>query len=106
MGAVIEIVLSIIGLFVIVWVAIFGGLGALLSRTRGGAAGAGFVWGAVLGPIGWAIVLWRTRASSREISAEAWADGMSDLDDDWTAQLLPPDRPSDASGSIGASHDF
>jgi hypothetical protein len=106
MGAVVDVVVSIIALFVVAWVVIFGGLGAVLSRTRGGSAGAGLICGAVLGPIGWGIVLWRTRASTREISGEAWADGMSGLDGDWTAQLLPPEHPSGTSGIDWSRHDF
>jgi hypothetical protein len=49
-------------LVVLAWMAIFGGVGAVLSRSRGGSVPAGLAWGAVLGPFGWLAVLWVTRA--------------------------------------------
>ena len=48
-------------LIVITWIAIFGGIGALLSRSREGTVLAGLVWGACLGPFGWAAILYLTR---------------------------------------------
>jgi hypothetical protein len=105
-GAVVDVVVSVVALFVIVWVAIFGGLGAVLAWARDGSPGAGLVWGAMLGPIGWAIVLWRTRTSTRPVSAETWTRGTSELDDDWTADLFGPERSSGARGPREARHDF
>jgi hypothetical protein len=87
--AVIDIVASILVLFVFVWIAIFGGLGALLSRSRGGSAVSGLAWGVLLGPIGWAVICVRTRRAAREITSSEWIEG-SDLDDDWTAALVGP----------------
>lgn len=52
---------SILLLVVITWVAIFGGIGALLSRSRGGTVPAGLAWGSGLGPIGWVAILLTTR---------------------------------------------
>jgi hypothetical protein len=50
-------------LFAFVWAAIFGGLGALLAHKRNGSPRTGMALGTLLGPIGWAIVWWRTRTS-------------------------------------------
>lgn len=52
---------SILLLIVATWIAIFGGIGALLSRSRGGSVPAGLAWGTGLGPLGWLAILWTTR---------------------------------------------
>lgn len=65
MGDVLNVLFGIVVLFVAVWVVIFGGLGALLSRSRGGNILTGFTWGTALGPIGWGIVWLRTRGGAR-----------------------------------------
>jgi hypothetical protein len=68
------IVLVVVVLIVGAWVAIFGGVGALLSKGRGGSTMQGFWWGALLGPIGWIVVAWRTRPSRRApITFEEWS---------------------------------
>ena len=69
---ILNVVIGIIVLIVAVWIAIFGGIGALLARSRGGSGTVGLAWGALLGPIGWLIVLWVTRRSARP-AAEAIA---------------------------------
>jgi hypothetical protein len=61
------ILVSVLLLIVLTWVLIFGGIGALLSRSRGGTVPAGIAWGVGLGPFGWLAILWLTR----EISAPA-----------------------------------
>lgn len=61
MQTVLGVFVSIVLLIVLAWVAIFGGIGALLSRSRGGSVPAGLAWGTILGPIGWCAVLWTTR---------------------------------------------
>jgi hypothetical protein len=61
---ILNVVIGIIVLIVAVWIAIFGGVGALLSRSRGGSGTAGLAWGTLLGPVGWLIVLWVTRRSA------------------------------------------
>src|SRR3712207_4747604 len=88
---ILSLIKELASLFVIVWVAIFGGLGALLARARGGSAVSGLTLGATLGPLGWVIVLWRTRGTHREIASEPWTEDSADLDD-WTAQLFATDR--------------
>lgn len=88
MDTVVEVLVSVVMLFVVAWLAIFGGLGALLSRARGGSVAAGFVWGAVLGPIGWIAIYWRTRVP-RQATATGWTD-QAKLDDEWGASLLSP----------------
>ena len=52
---------GILLLVVATWIAIFGGIGALLSRSRGGSVPGGLAWGAGLGPVGWLAILWLTR---------------------------------------------
>jgi hypothetical protein len=60
-NTVVGIFVSVLVLVVLVWIAIFGGVGALLSRARGGSVPAGLAWGATLGPLGWLAVYWTTR---------------------------------------------
>ena len=62
MGAFVRFVGDIMLTFVAVWVVIFGGNGALLSRARDGNPLTGFIWGGVLGPLGWSAIWWRTRS--------------------------------------------
>jgi hypothetical protein len=62
MDAVINVAAGALVMFVFVWVLIFGGIGALLSNARDGSSLVGMAWGTALGPIGWAAILWRTRA--------------------------------------------
>jgi hypothetical protein len=59
-------------LIVFVWVAIFGGVGALLARSREVSTVTGLALGVVLGPFGWAITWWVTRPSRRPVSAAQW----------------------------------
>src|SRR4051794_4178199 len=45
------------------WIAIFGGVGARLAAVRRGSSLFGFLAGALLGPVGWRVVIVRTRGS-------------------------------------------
>jgi len=67
MASILGTLLSVLLLIVLVGVVIFGGIGALLARQRGGSAGIGFGWGALLGPIGW-IVIWRVFPDRARVS--------------------------------------
>jgi hypothetical protein len=69
----------LVGLAVLIFLAyvlIFGGIGALVSRHRGGSATVGFIVG-LLPIIGWFVVLFLTRAGTREVSADEWLDERS-----------------------------
>jgi hypothetical protein len=68
---VIGVLVSVLVLVVFTWVAIFGGVGALLSRARGGSTVSGLAWGIVLGPIGWLVTIWTTRGGSGAIEVPA-----------------------------------
>jgi hypothetical protein len=40
----------------LIWILVCGGVGFLIGRSRDQAA-SGIIWGAILGPIGWIVVL-------------------------------------------------
>ena len=71
MATALNVFIGILVLVVAVWVAIFGGVGALLSRSRGAAGLTGFAFGTLLGPFGWLAIFWVTRGSARRIEAPA-----------------------------------
>ena len=50
-------VLEVILVAITVWVGVFGSLGAILARKRGGSMQRGLLLGALFGPFGW-IVIW------------------------------------------------
>jgi hypothetical protein len=58
---ILEILASALVLLGAAWCAVFGGIGAWLSHARGGSPAGGLLLGALLGPLGWALVLWRSR---------------------------------------------
>jgi len=58
---VLELIVSVLLLLIATWIAIFGGIGALLSRNRGGSTPAGLAWGTGLGPLGWLVIIWTMR---------------------------------------------
>lgn len=68
---VLGIFISVLLLIVVAWIAIFGGIGSLLSHSRGGSASAGVAWGTVLGPVGWLVILWTTRGGATGLNEEA-----------------------------------
>jgi hypothetical protein len=70
---VLGLIISVLLLLVITWIGIFGGIGALLSRKRGGSAPAGLAWGTVLGPVGWLVIIWTTREGESALIAEQQA---------------------------------
>lgn len=59
MSTTLSVLAVVLLLIVAVWVAVFGGIGSILAPRRGRTAVSGFLWGALLGPIGWAVVLVR-----------------------------------------------
>jgi len=75
---VLGLIVSVLLLLVAAWIAIFGGIGALLSRNRGGSTPAGLAWGTGLGPIGWLVIIWTTREgeslpiSEQQISSSSY----------------------------------
>jgi len=71
MGTIMGTLISVVLLIVAVWVAIFGGVGALLARSRGGSGPMGLAWGTALGPVGWLVIAWVTRADGPEGLAPA-----------------------------------
>jgi len=66
---IVNVLIGIVVLIVAVWIAIFGGVGALLARARGGSGMAGLTWGMLLGPIGWLVIYWITRKSAAKTTA-------------------------------------
>jgi hypothetical protein len=67
MAGIIDTLLQIILLIVVAGLVIIGGIGALLSRSRGGTLTGGFFRSIAVPPwpIGWLWVLWSTRAARR-----------------------------------------
>lgn len=87
MIALVETLVALVTLLAAAWTVIFGGIGALLSHARGGSAAGGLVWGFGLGPLGWGVVLCRTRA--RHVDDDVLLDDDDDLafdllSDDWS----------------------
>jgi hypothetical protein len=95
MNTVLNILLSIVALFVVVWIIIFGGIGALLSRSREDSAIGGLALGTLLGPIGWVVILWRTRAARRPVAAASWVGAPTRIGSTTAAD---PHTPSAAGG--------
>jgi len=69
MDTVIDVITKILVVVVLGWVLIFGGLGAVLAKQRGGSSVLGGAWGALLGPIGWIVVYFTTR-SERPVNTQ------------------------------------
>lgn len=80
MSALLGAALAIILVLVFSWVVFFGGIGAILARARGSSSVEGLLWGAVLGPIGWIMVWFRTRSSG-----VAEVEEFDNLSDAWEA---------------------
>ena len=106
MNTVLNIALAVLFLFVGAWVLIFGGIGATLSHAREGGWISGFVLGVVLGPIGWGVVMWRTRATRRRLDGSTALGG--ETNERW------PSSSSEAMGTAtegnrplaGGGHDY
>jgi hypothetical protein len=96
MDTVLDVALGVFVLVVLTWVLIMGGIGALLSRSRGGGIVSGLALGVVGGPFGWAYVAWRTRASRRPVSGDTF---VADADP------LPSPAPR-ASGSSFSEEEY
>ena len=79
MSTALSILAVVLLLIVGVWLAVFGGIGALLAPRRGRTAVNGFLLGALLGPIGWAVVLLRPRAVIRGRNRQSGVGG-ADVD--------------------------
>ena len=74
MQGVLDVAFWIFLLFLLAWVAIFGGVGALLAASRGSSAAAGLAWGVLLGPLGWLAIWWTTRETDPPPPAEPVAE--------------------------------
>lgn len=57
----VTVFLQAVGMLVLVWVAVFGGLGALHARSLGVSEVFGLAVGVALGPIGWLVTWLRYR---------------------------------------------
>ena len=69
---VLNLVASIFLLIIVTWMAIFGGVGGLLARARGGTVAVGIAWGVCLGPFGWLGIIWTTRGSARRLRQDSY----------------------------------
>lgn len=67
MSTALSILAVVLLLIVGIWLAVFGGIGALLAPRRGRTRVNGFLWGALLGPIGWIVVLIRPGSIRRAL---------------------------------------
>lgn len=94
MSTVVDIFVSILVLFVFAWVAIFGGIGALLARSREGSGVAGLTWGVLLGPIGWVGIWWTTRSGAPPDAPQGEPQSAY-RDDDWADALVAVNGGSD-----------
>lgn len=73
MSGAVEVVVQVLLLVVGVWILFMGGMGATIAKVRRGSPLEGFLWGVLLGPVGWVAVLWRTRgADEQRVSAAEW----------------------------------
>jgi hypothetical protein len=70
MSFAVHTLITLVLLFAVVWLVLFGGFGAALARSRGSSTGHGFAWGAALGPIGWMAIWWRTRHHPIDTASE------------------------------------
>lgn len=76
---IVEAFFAIVLLVIASWMVFFGALGALIARLRTYPLARGLLLGALLGPIGCALILWRTRRTSWEESLDT-----TDLADEWS----------------------
>jgi hypothetical protein len=76
---IVEVFFAIVLLVIASWMLFFGALGALIAQLRTYPLARGLLLGAVLGPIGCALILWRTRRASWEEPLDT-----TDLADEWS----------------------
>jgi hypothetical protein len=101
MQTVFNIALSILFLFVAGWVIVFGGIGSLLSTSRGGTKLVGFLWGTLAGPIGWLAILWTTRGGHRLPAGGAPWSGTGEAPVPRSMPAPPGPAPVDADSGEG-----
>ena len=53
---IVTVILQYLVLFAACWIAVFGGIGALLARSRDRSPVAGLLLGTLLGPLGWLVM--------------------------------------------------
>ncbi len=96
-GSILITIGEIFGLLVFVGGVIVGGIGALLSRARGGTALGGFLRSILLPiwPLGWLWVLWSTRDSAGRAGEERALDSsyLSPTEPDSPVALSPAPEP-------------
>lgn len=76
---IVEALFAIVLLVIASWMVFFGALGALIAHLRAYPLTRGLLLGAILGPIGCGLVLWRTRRGSWEEPLDS-----IDLADEWS----------------------
>ncbi len=74
MSTALSIATVVLLLIVGVWLAVFGGIGAILAPRCGRTAVNGFLWGALLGPIGWVVMLVRPGSIPRALRRPSRAE--------------------------------
>lgn len=94
---IVEVLLQAVLLIVVTYIAVFGGVGALLARSRSG----GMLWGFIVGFLvpfaGWAWIAWRTRDGvspdhrRRQLAAAADLDDPTQMNRPGSTQDLPSD---------------
>jgi hypothetical protein len=85
--------LVVIVMIILTWVAIFGGIGAVISSSSGKSPVLGFALGALFGPIGW-LVTWlicRQAGSGDFIDLLDRDSGRAELNTGETTSLLEED---------------
>lgn len=65
MSTVVHFLIMVLLLAMVLWVIVFGGIGAAIAHLRGDSILSGVLWGTFLGPIGWAVLILRNRNFGR-----------------------------------------
>lgn len=107
MSDALNFLLGFLALVFLAWVLIFGGIGALIARSRRGSATMGFVVG-LIPLLGWPLILWLTRESRRPIGLEEFLDredlGVTDEHDELGGSTRG--GTDDGALSAGADYDY